>query len=171
MSSGGEVKLEWWGPGTEPPPASLVWCKFPDHLNPDVPGPKSRPGLVLKVRYATKIPDGRFLVQIAYGTSNLKLDKRPLDFTIGNAATLAILRLPQATRFDLDNILWLPWARPYFEPRNPKDRYSTPTMSVLPESVQQHLRWTLATRDRQGKAEAIKADAPNDLIEKLPGLR
>jgi len=160
MSSAGELKLEWWPPGSVPAPASIVWCNFPDHLKPGVPGPKSRPGLVLKVRYAAREPDGRFLVQIAYGTTQLKLGRRDLDFTIGNSATLRILRLPAATRFDLDNILWLPWARPFFNPRNMDDRYSTPTMSVLPESVQQSLRWTMALRAKNGQDAAFKAEPP-----------
>ena len=157
MSSAGEVELEWWEQGTVPAPASIVWCNFPDHLAPDVPGPKSRPGLVFKVRYATNPPDGRFYVLVAYGTTNLKSDRRPFDFSIGNYATLSVLRLPSATRFDLDNVLWLPWARPYFDARK---GYSTPTISVLPQSVQQQLGWTMAIREQQGMNAAFRADKP-----------
>lgn len=160
MSSAGDVDLDWWGPGTVPAPASIVWCMFPTHLAPDVPGPKSRPGLVFKVRYAAKQPDGRFLVQIAYGTTKLKTGRRPHDFRIANYATLDVLRLPHATRFDLDNMIWLPWARPWFQPRRPDDPYSTPVISVLPGSVQKQLGWTMGRREQLGLNSAYHNDPP-----------
>ena len=160
MSSNGEIELDWWPPGTVPAPASIVWCNFPDHIAPGVPGPKSRPALVFKVRYATKQPDGRFFVQIAYGTSKLKTGRRPHDFRISNAATLDVLRLPQATRFDLDMVLWLPWARPWFNARKPDDRFSTPVVCVLPGSVQEHLRWTMGGRERRGLNGVFDSEPP-----------
>lgn len=161
MSSNGEVELDWWPSGTIPAPASIVWCNFPEHLSPKAPGPKSRPGLVFAVRYAGKQPDGRFNVQIAYGTSKLKTGRRPHDFIIANAATLDVLRLPQATRFDLDNVLWLPWAKPYFAPRNQRDPFSTPTISVLPNSLQEQLRWTMQRRTDLGLDGSFR-DMPDD---------
>lgn len=158
MSSVGDD--DWWGAGTIPAPASIVWCNFPEDIAPRQPGPKPRPGLVFKVRYASEPPDDRFLVLIAYGTSKLKLNRRPNDFTVANATTLDILRLPQATRFDLDRILWLPWARPFFSPRDRRDLFSTPTLSVLPESAQQSLRWTMGRREQLGLNSAYHATAP-----------
>lgn len=161
MSSHGEpIGLEWWEPGTIPAPASIVWCNFPEHVAPGVPGPKARPGLVFKVRYADNPPGQRFYVQIAYGTSNMKTGKRPNDFRIANAATLDVLRLPQATRFDLDNMLWLPWARPFFNARRPEERFATPTVSVLPGSVQEQLRWTMARREQHGLNAALAEPPP-----------
>ena len=160
MSSNGELELEWWDAGSVPAPASIVWCNFPEHLAPDVPGPKSRPALVFKARYATKQPDGRFLVQIAYGTSKMKTGKRPHDFRVSNAATLDILRLPQATRFDLDNVLWLPWAKPWFEPRKNADRFTTPTICALPASIQEQLRWTMGRREQKGLNGAFHTEPP-----------
>jgi len=171
MSSNGELTLEWWGSGSVPAPASIVWCNFPEHLSPGVPGPKPRPALILKVRYATQPPDGRFYVQTVYGTSKLKIGRRPNDFTISNFATLNVLRLPQATRFDLDNVLWLPWARPYFNGRKPDDRYSTPTMSVLPAALQQSLRWTMARREQLGLEAADKGAASEPEKPKAPGKK
>lgn len=146
----GPVDLEWWPSGTIPAPASLVWCAFPDHLIPDQPSPKSRPGLVFKVRALENPPDERFLVLVAYGTSKLKTGKRPNDYTIANSATLDVLRLPRATRFDLDKMVWLPWAKPFFISRGPDDRFATPVISVLPAGMQRNLGWTMAKREARG---------------------
>lgn len=154
MSSPFEVELEWWGSGTIPAPASIVWCNFPEQLAPNVPGPKARPALVFKTRYYDDPPADRFLVLVAYGTSKLKTGKRPNDFTIANSATLDIVRLPNATRFDLDKFIWVPWARPYFCPRRMDDRFSTPVVSVLPQSVSRSLKWTMARREQRGLNDA-----------------
>lgn len=143
-------EAEWLDPGTIPAPASLVWCRFPDHITPDIPGPKARPGLVFKARYLTDPPDHRLMVLVAYGTTKLKTGKRPHDFTIANAATLDIVRLPAATRFDLDNFVWMPWAKPWFVPRNDGERFATPVISVLPDSIAAQLRWTMARREQKG---------------------
>ncbi|WP_340646728.1 hypothetical protein [Phenylobacterium sp.] len=162
MSSPGknEVELEWWGPGTVPPPASLVWCNFPDTPDLGKPGPKPRPGLVFKVAFAEDPPGDRFYILIAYGTSKLKIGKRPDDFTIANSATLDLLRLPQATRFDLDNMIWLPWARPFFCPRKMSDQFTTPMVSVLPGELQRMLGWTMARRESRGMTDAYRAAPP-----------
>lgn len=150
MSSHGDaVALEWWPAGTIPAPASIVWCKFPTHLAPDVPGPKERPALVFKVRYLDDPPADRFVVQVAYGTSKMKYGRRPNDFALANMTMLNLLRLPEPTRFDLDNVLWLPWAKPYFCPR--KDApFSTPTISTLPDNLQRLLAWTMKEREEKG---------------------
>lgn len=149
MSSAGDLTLQWWGPGTVPAPASIVWCEFPESEDLGRPGPKSRPALVFKARYADDPPGDRFYVLVAYGTSVTKAGDRPHDFMIGNAVVLDILRLPQATRFDLDRVLWLPWARPFFNARS-GERYSTPVVSVLPEEMQRVLQWTMARREQAG---------------------
>jgi hypothetical protein len=154
------MDLEWWGPGTVPAPASIVWCCFPTDLAPGVPGPKARPALVFKVRYVDDPPGNRFYVQIAYGTSKLKPGRRPHDFSIANSATLDLIGLPQATRFDLDRILWLPWARPFFEPRHPEERFATPTVSVLPGELSRMLGWTMAMREQRGLNEPFKENPP-----------
>lgn len=158
MSSPGELTLDWWGPGTVPAPASIVWCAFPSHLDLGRPGPKSRPALVLKARHADDPPTNHFLVQVAYGTSNLKSDTRPFDFAIINYSTLSLCRLPQATRFDLDLVLWLPWARPFFEPRRSRtDQFTTPVMSTLPGELQKELAWLMRDREQLGMNKHLKA--------------
>ncbi len=158
MSSHGE--LTWWGAGTVPPPASIVWCNFPTHLAPGVPGPKSRPGLVFKVRYADDPPGERFLVQVAYGTTKLKTASRPDDFIIANSVMLDILRLPSATRFDLDTIAWLPWAKEYFAPREESDPFCTPVVSTLPADMQRLLGWTMQIREEDGLNAAYHTPPP-----------
>jgi hypothetical protein len=150
MSSPGEVTLEWWEePGSIPAPLSIVWCNFPEIESLGRPGPKSRPALVFKVRYLTAPPCSRFVVLAAFGTSVTKVVERPFDFQIGNAMLLNMLRLPQATRFDLDRVLWLPWAKPFFCPRE-ENRYATPVMSVLPVEQRGLLQYTMMDRERRG---------------------
>ncbi|KQY96397.1 hypothetical protein ASD25_00465 [Brevundimonas sp. Root1423] len=92
-------------------------------------------------------------MRVIYGTSKLKSDNRPYDFSIENYGTRLICRLPQATRFDLDQVLWLPWAKPYFVAR---DNHDTPVVSVLPMSVQQDFAWLMHARDKAGLNDHLK---------------
>lgn len=117
--------------------------------------------MIFKARYADNPPGDRFLVLAAYGTSKLKLGQRPFDFTIANAQALNMLRLPQATRFDLDDVVWLPWAKPFFVPRR-VDRFAVPTISVLPEPLQETLRWTMQEREQRDMNAAFRP-SPEDL--------
>lgn len=154
MSSPGESEWDWWPSGTIPAPLSIVWCNFPNHVVRDKPGPKQRPALVLSVRYADDPPAGRHLVRVIYGTSNLKSDKRPYDFVIANFATRLICRLPQATRFDLDQVVWLPWCKEFFAAR---PGHETPVISVLPMSEQQEFAWHMKYRDELGLNGHLKS--------------
>lgn len=153
MSSNGATELEWWAPGTIPAPLSIVWCAFPDHIAPEKPGPKKRPALVLKVRYADNPPQDRFVVQVIYGTSKLKTSVRPFDFVIGNYVNRLLCRLPQATRFDLDQVVWLPWARPFFVEREGE---ATPVISVLPRKIQEDFAWHMNAREERGLNAHLK---------------
>jgi len=56
-------------------------------------------------------------LEVTYGTSNLKLDVHTLDLIVANATDLAEMGLPQATRFDLDRTVTLPWCEEFFVPR------------------------------------------------------
>lgn len=149
MSSSGLENLEWWPAGTVPAGPSIVWCNFPESDALGRPGPKPRPALVFKSRYADNPPGDRFYVLVAYGTSNLKTQRRDRDFTIGNETMLNMLRLPQMTRFDLDRVLWLPWAKPFFVARD-EVSFATPTLSVLPSDMQRLLGWRMAEREKEG---------------------
>ena len=57
----------------------------------------------------------RGAVEVSYGTTKLKLDKRGrVDLIIQNATTMGSLGLPMATRFDLDLTNILPWCEEFF---------------------------------------------------------
>jgi hypothetical protein len=92
------------------------------------PGPKPRPGLVRSV--LLNHDHTKAAVEVCYGTSKLKKDLFPLDLFIENAAQLNLLGLPQATRFEIDRTLQLPWAKEFFEPR---DGTKTPIIGRLTE--------------------------------------
>jgi hypothetical protein len=47
----------------------------------------------------------------------LKITTRVFDLILQNAADLAEMGLPQATRFELDLTVTLPWCAEFFEPR------------------------------------------------------
>ena len=102
-----------------PEPGDIVWCRFPERPR-DKPGPKPRPALVLEV---TQRADG-IEVKVAYGTSH-KLDRmlagefaiRKLD----NASAYALAGLSYDTKFNLKEILLLPWNSEFFGvPPDPK---------------------------------------------------
>lgn len=94
-----------------PAPYDIVWCRFP--LLPKVdPAPYPRPALV---RNAATMPDGSAQVEVAYGTTNLKLGRRHFDYVVSKASEMDACGLYRATRFDLDQVLWLPWTTDWFE--------------------------------------------------------
>ena len=98
---------------TLPAPYDIVWCRFPAHVELGSPGPKARPGVVLNV--AADQDEGEGEVHVVFGTTNLKLLHRRRDFFITNLAEMDQCGLDKATRFDLDKIAWLPWAREWFD--------------------------------------------------------
>jgi len=86
------------------------------------------------------------LLEVAYGTTNLKTGLRPLDLRITNFEDLAEIGLPQATRFDLDRTIELPWCKEFFAPYK---GYSTILVGKL--NTKQKLRLQ-AIRQRRIKA-------------------
>jgi hypothetical protein len=112
---------------TIPHPLDIVWCKFPElPQNPSVPGPKLRPGIVHTVQLDPDYTIAR--IRVCYGTSKLKKFKYPNDLFVENAAQLTLLGLTQATRFEIDRLVWVPWASEWFEP---KDGSKTPVIGRL----------------------------------------
>lgn len=100
---------------------------------PSRPGPKPRPALVRAVLLDKTHTKAR--VEVTYGSSKLKADARPLDLILSNATHLAQMGLAQATRFDLDLTVTLPWASEFFEPR---PGHATPIIGHLnQESIAQ----------------------------------
>lgn len=112
MSDSSENEPAW----TNVPPQmfDIVATYFPEHTNPDEPGQKLRPALVVKVLRGKKT--GGYYCNVAYGTKHLKIVQRGhLDLIIQNAANLYQMGLVRATRFDLDNIaIELPWTSEFF---------------------------------------------------------
>jgi len=122
---------------------SIVWTRFPEEVGK--PGPKPRPALVLATGINDKHKPPFATLQCAYGTSNLKLDN-PVSKThliIQNIRALNQFRLPQATRFDLGNIVWLPWSERFFEPRQGA---LTPKIGELDQHYIQKLELLKAVR-------------------------
>jgi hypothetical protein len=76
-------------------------------------------------------------IEVTYGTSKTKSDSRALlDLIVSNAAELALMGLPQATRFDLDLTIWLPWCSQFFIPRPGQP---TPIMGHLTQTATMQL--------------------------------
>lgn len=114
----------WW---KQPTAGDFVWCFFPqdDQLEP---GPKPRPGLILKVRRVLGT-DQQFAVEVAYGTSQktdlLYSGEFLIDTSEGDAFKLSGLSYP--TKFDVTKVALLPYNDGWFaippQPRhgqNPK---------------------------------------------------
>lgn len=90
-----------------------MWCRFPEHESLGEPGPKARPAVVLNVAHDPESDESE--VQLIYGTTKLKMMKRREDFFISNLSDMDACGLTQATRFDLDTIMWIPWAAEWFD--------------------------------------------------------
>lgn len=130
---------------TLPAPYDIVWCSFPFGLNFDIPGPKQRPALVLQ----SGLSDPGFCpeARVIYGTSVLKTRDRPHDFFVQNFQDRYDAGLAQATRFDLDRCLWLPWCSEFFI--SPGPQYPTPVMGSLPDHLRRLLGFCLIERKRR----------------------
>ena len=96
----------------QPDLGDIVWCRFPQRPR-DIPGPKPRPALVISI---AEHADG-ITVGVAYGTSQ-KTDRLVAgEFAIrkaGDKAAYAMAGLSYDTKFDLRNILELPWNDSFF---------------------------------------------------------
>lgn len=95
----------------EPTAGEIVWCHFPDNINPEL---KPRPGLVLLVK---QDDEDRFFVSVAYGTSQKTNRLFSGEFRIANdehSAACASAGLSYDTKFDLRNVLELPFNDTYF---------------------------------------------------------
>jgi hypothetical protein len=95
----------------EPPTAGdIVWCHFPAGVRPR---PKPRPALVLEV-FGDGVP---FAVRVAYGTSQRVRDLHSGEFAILRAnhpAAYALANLSYDTKFDLRELVELPWTTQWF---------------------------------------------------------
>lgn len=132
----------------------IVWCRFPERKDPQEPAFKVRPALV---RSSAIDPRRRIgLLEVAYGTTNLKIDRRRyLDLIIMNSAEVDRLGLQKATRFDLDNVVRIPWCSEYFCP--PAGQMQT-IMGRLDDGAKDRLQRLRALREQfdelRGESEA-----------------
>jgi hypothetical protein len=75
--------------------------------------------------------DGSFACRVAYGTKHLRVIHRmSKDVIIQNSDDIAVMGLYRATRFDLDEMIDLPWSSEFF---GCWTGYSTPILGALTE--------------------------------------
>ena len=94
-----------------PRPGDIVWCQFPqDRLL--LPGPKSRPALVVRVGEI----EGEPAVAVAYGTSQHVGELHPGEFAITRAdpEAFVLAGLSFDTKFDLSRVIELPFSARWF---------------------------------------------------------
>lgn len=147
------MALTYLGLETLPRLFDIVWCRFPEHTKPNEPAVKVRPALVrLSAKDQTT---GHGLLEVAYGTTNLKQDHRRLDLIIMNSGEIDEVGLRQATRFDLDLIVQLPWCREYFRPPNGVDDV---TIGKLTLAMQDRVRRLAGLRQQIAQIQAERGD-------------
>jgi hypothetical protein len=157
MNQAGDPPAEGW---TYYPRPSLprvndiIWCRFPYHDNPG-PGGKFRPVLVGAIAI-DQDSDLRSAVLVAYGTTSLKVGRRPYDLTIQNAADMHQIGLAKATRFDLDLKIVLPWCEEFFAA---PPWSSTFRIGRLNAAQEERLKNLVTRRKRQAELLARRAAA------------
>jgi len=107
------------GGWTPPTIGDLVWCLFPE-LPGIEPGPKPRPGLVVRV----ETRDDGVIASVVYGTSKRVTHLKAGEFAILRAlhpVAFDLAGLAFDTKFDFKVTLDLPWLDRYFRvPPNSK---------------------------------------------------
>jgi hypothetical protein len=86
--------------------------------------------------------DGAATLIAAPGTTMLKQGRRPFDFYVANWAEMRACGLARATRFDLDDVVPLPYWKEFF---TPLAGMSSPIMGRLSDAAimafQSHMKW------------------------------
>ena len=107
----------------------IVWCRFPQRPR-DRPGPKPRPALVISI---AEHDDG-VVLKIAYGTSQNTDRLKAGEFAIRkaeNKAAYEMAGLSYDTKFDLRNMLELPWDEHFFAVPPKPGHGQTPKLGSL----------------------------------------
>ncbi len=123
------VILQWWA---EPTAGEIVWCHFPDDINPR---PKPRPALILAV-FDDDAP--QFTVRVAYGTSQRTTTLHRGEFAIlrdRNPAAYEAAGLSYDTKFDLRQTLDLPYTTEWFTVPPAAPHGQTPKLGTLHPSL------------------------------------
>ena len=119
----------WW---EEPTAGEIVWCHFPDHINPH---PKPRPALVLVV-FDDDAP--QFHVEVAYGTSQRVTQLYRSEFAIlqaRNPPAYRVAGLSYDTKFDLTQTMSLPYNDEWFSVPPTAPHGQKPVLGTLHPSL------------------------------------
>lgn len=130
-----------------PEPGDIVWCRFLQRQR-DQPGPKPRPALIV----ATIEYDDGVVVKVAYGTSQ-KLDRMLAgEFAnrkVENPAAYIFAGLSYDTKFDLNNMLHLPWNDFFFGVPPLAPHGESPKLGTLHISMMRKLKNAVQTAKQQ----------------------
>lgn len=121
--------IQWW---PEPIAGAIVWCHFPSNIDPR---PKPRPALILAV-FDEEAP--QFAVRVVYGTSRRTDSLYSGEFVIGrlaHPAAFAAAGLSYDTRFDLKQVLDLPFSTEWFSIPPGAPHGQSPTLGALHPSM------------------------------------
>jgi len=124
-----DIEPQWWG---EPIAGEIVWCHFPDNINPR---PKPRPALVLAV-FDDDAP--LFTIRVAYGTSQRTTTLHCGEFCIlraSNLAAYAAAGLSYDTQFDLRQAVDLPYTTEWFSVPPAAPHGQNPKLGILHPSL------------------------------------
>ena len=119
----------WWA---EPSAGDIVWCHFPDHINPR---PKPRPALILTVFDDDAL---QFHVRVAYGTSQRTTTLHRGEFAIlglRNPVAYQTGGLSYDTKFDLKQSIDLPYTTEWFSVPPAAPYGQTPKLGTLHPSL------------------------------------
>ena len=119
----------WWD---EPAAGEFVWCHFPDNINPRA---KPRPALILAV---FDDDDPQFVVRVAYGTSHRTTELHRGEFAIlatVNPAAYRAAGLSYDTKFDLRQVIDLPYGTEWFSVPPAAPHGQRPTLGTLHPSL------------------------------------
>jgi hypothetical protein len=136
------VSYDYYPFSTAPAPFDVVWSRFPYVEQPDLPGEKPRPALV---RQAFADQDGNPWVMVVYGTSRDPYSNSLVHFSIVTLPEMNMCGLKQATRFDLNRAIKLPWSREFFECLSGKP---TPIIGHMPDYEIRKLQTQIAYLQR-----------------------
>ena len=110
----------------------IVWCHFPDQIHPR---PKPRPALILVV-FDDNAP--QFDVRVAYGTSQRTTSLHRGEFSIlqeRHGTAYAVAGLSYDTKFDLRQVLDLPYSSEWFSVPPAAPHGQTPKLGTLHPSL------------------------------------
>jgi hypothetical protein len=146
-----------------PPKAGdIVQCRFPLDKIPQ-PGPKERPALVIEVE-EYQLPDGstEVFVTVAYGTSEDVDNCHPGELKVESAHRDAGLGLD--TKFDLGNLVKLPFDTDWFAPSPNKRLGDHPKRGILntaDDNLKRRLSSAIAELKRASRPKAVDMTTPS----------